>query len=40
MQIKRDRPGLGLILPDSFYRGKLNSDFHNPQKLDFFLILF
>jgi hypothetical protein len=32
--------GLGLILPGSFYRGNLNSDFYSPQKLDFFLILF
>jgi hypothetical protein len=31
---------LGHILAGSFYRGKLNSDFYSPQKLDFFLILF
>jgi hypothetical protein len=32
--------GLGLILPGSFYHGKLNSDFYSPQKLAFFLIIF
>jgi hypothetical protein len=25
--------GLGLILPGSFYRGKLNSEFYSPQKI-------
>jgi hypothetical protein len=29
--------GNGRILPGSFYRGNLNSDFYSPQKLNSFL---
>jgi hypothetical protein len=36
---KQAQKELGLIF-DSFYRGKLNSKFYSPQKLDFFLIIF